>query len=156
MKISKLSLAAAIAFSIAFTSCKPKDADIQASVQSKEIPGITVTVNDGVATLTGKVADEAAKANAEIIAKEQKGVKSVMNEITVDMPIVTGPVNVTPDDPLAMSVRDAVKDHPTVVASVNDGVITLTGSLKKDKLQKLMMNLNSMHPKKIDNKLTVN
>lgn len=156
MKISKLSLAVAIAFSVAITSCKQKDSDIQSNVQAKEIPGVTVTVNDGVATLTGKVADEAAKANAEIIAKEQKGVKSVMNEITVDMPVVTGPVNVTADDPLTMSVKDAVKDHPTVIATVNDGIITLSGSLKKDKLQKLMMNLNSLHPKKIDNNLTVN
>ena len=60
MKIIKLSVAAVFALSVAFTSCKPKDADVQAAVQQKEAAGITVSVAEGVVTLSGTVADEAA------------------------------------------------------------------------------------------------
>lgn len=156
MKLTKSILAVVIALSVGFTSCKQKDTDIQKTVQSKETTSVTVAVNDGVATLTGEVPDDAAKIHAEEIAKGQKGVKSVINNLTVTMPAVMAPVVVAGDDPLMMSVRDAVKDHPTVNATVNDGVITLNGTLKKDKLAKLMMALNALHPKKIDNNLTFN
>ncbi len=50
---------------------------------------------------------------------------------------------------------DATKDHPTVKASVNNGVITLTGEIKRDQLAKLMMTLNTLKPKKIENHLTI-
>ena len=56
----------------------------------------------------------------------------------------------------ASNVTDAIKDHPTVKAEVKDGVITLTGEIKKDALKKLMPLLQSLKPKKVDNKLTVN
>ena len=156
MKLTKATFAVAFAIAVAFTSCKQKDSDIQSSVQSKETTSVSVAVNDGVATLSGEVADEAAKMKAGEIAKGEKGVKSVVNNLTVVMAPVTAPVAVTADDPLMMSVKDAVKDHPTVNASVTDGVVTLTGTIKKADLSKLMMNLNSLHPKKINNKLTVN
>lgn len=156
MKLTKATFAIAFAIAVAFTSCKAKDSDIQMSVQSKETTSVSVTVNDGVATLNGEVADEAAKMKAEEIAKGEKGVKSVVNNLTIAMPPVMAPVAVAPDDPLMMSVRDAVKDHPTVTAAVADGVVTLTGTIKKADLPKLMMNLNSLRPKKIDNNLIVN
>ena len=156
MKLTKATFAVAFAIIVAFTSCKAKDSDIQTSVQSKETTSVSVTVNDGVATLKGEVADEAAKMKAEEIAKGEKGVKSVVNNLTVAMPAVMAPVVVAADDPLMMSVRDAVKDHPTVNANVANGVVTLTGTAKKADLPKIMMKLNSLHPKKIDNNLTVN
>ena len=157
MKLTKATFAVAFALAVAFTGCKAKDSDVQTSVQSKETTSVSVTVNDGVATLNGEVADEAAKMKAGEIAKGEKGVKSVVNNLTVAMPAVMAPpVVVAADDPLMMSVKDAVKDHPTVTASVADGVVTLTGTIKKAALPKLMMNLNSLHPKKINNNLTVN
>jgi len=155
--MKKMSIAAAVVLAVAFSGCKPKDADIQKSLQAKEPAGITVSVTSGVASLNGEVADEAAKAGAEKIAADEKGVKSVSNNLTVhvEAPVFTPPV-IAADDPLAASVKDAVKDHPTVTASVADGVIMLTGSIKKADLPKLMMNLQSLHPKKVDNKLTIN
>lgn len=150
MNFTKITLAAAFGLMVAFTGCKPKDADIQSAVQAKETTGITVSVNDGVATLTGEVADDASKMKAEEIAKGEKGVKSVMNNLTVAVAPIAAPVVVTADDPLANSVRDAVKDHPTVTATVANGVVTLTGSVKKADLPKLMMNLQSLKPKKIE------
>jgi hypothetical protein len=42
-----------------------------------------------------------------------------------------------------------------VQADVNDGVITLRGQLKRDSLQQLMMDLNALQPKKIENQLVL-
>ena len=158
MKVIKIGIATVLALSIAFTSCNPKDADVQSAVQQKEAPGITVTVAEGVVTLTGTVSDEGAKASAEEVAKGEKGVKSVVNNLMLPPPPpppTMAPVTETMNA-MAKAVIDAVKDHPTVSASVADGVITLTGTIKKDKLPKLMMTLSSLKPKKIDNKLIVN
>ncbi len=158
MKLMKLSAAAVLVLCMALTSCKPKDADVQAAVQQKEEQGVTVSVKDGVVTLDGSVADEATKAKAEDVAKGEKGVKPVVNLLVVPPP--PPPAQMTqPDaasDAIAAAVKDAVKDHPTVITSVADGVVTLTGSIKKDKLPKLMMAISALRPKKIDNKLTVN
>lgn len=158
MKIFKTTLALVFALSVCFVSCKPKDADVKANVENKlkenaDASGVMVTVNDGVVTLTGEVKDDATKTAVAAAAKEAKGAKEVMNNTTVMAPVVA-PVIVA-DDPLMMSVKDATKDYPSVTATVTDGVIYLTGSIEKDKMPKLMMALNEIHPKRIDNKLTV-
>ncbi|MDB5201114.1 MAG: transport-associated protein [Ferruginibacter sp.] len=146
---------------LSFTGCKPKDSDIKASVEKslKENPAtssVMVMVNDGVATLSGEVADAAAQSESAAKATATKGVKSVVNNVTVAAPVMApAPVTITADDPLTNSVRDATKDYPTVTATVADGVITLNGTIAKASLPKLMMALNSLQPKKVDNKLTV-
>lgn len=60
------------------------------------------------------------------------------------------PVEITEDTALARGVDDAIKDFPTVKASINRGVITLTGTVKKDRQQTLMQSLQSLRPKKIE------
>jgi len=65
------------------------------------------------------------------------------------------PVEIAPDDSLKNGVRDATKDYPQVNATVSDGEITLTGNITREKLPKLMMALNSLHPKKINNNLVI-
>jgi osmotically-inducible protein OsmY len=64
-------------------------------------------------------------------------------------------VQMAPDDSLKAGVNDAVKDFPGVKASVSNGEITLTGDITRDKLPHLMMAVNSLHPKKIKNNLTI-
>ena len=64
-------------------------------------------------------------------------------------------IQVSPDATLQKGVEDAVKDYPDVKATVENGEITLTGDISRDRLPKLMMALNSLHPKKINNNLTV-
>jgi hypothetical protein len=59
---------------------------------------------------------------------------------------------ITADDPLKANVDNTVKAYPGVSASIQDGVVTLTGEIKRADLQKLMMELNSLKPKSIDNK----
>ena len=156
MKIFKSLAFVALLLTIGITGCKPKDADIKAAVEKSfsdqaSLAGTTVEVTDGVVTLGGEVPDEAARSLAETTAKSVKGVKSVNNNTTPPAPVV-----IAGDDVLSKNVMDAVKDYPTVVATVNDGVVTLTGEIQKASLQKLMMSLSALNPKQVDNKLTVN
>ena len=150
-----------VAGSILLNSCKPKDADITTAIEAQlktvpDLSGVTATVNDGVATLAGECKDEATKALAETTVKGVKGVISVVNNCTVTPPPPPpAPVVISPDDPLMKSVSDAVKDYPTVKAEVKDGVVTLTGDLKRSSLPKLMQAIQQLHPKKVENKLTL-
>ena len=148
------------ALAVGFVSCKPKDADIKTAVEQaiSAIPdaaGATIEVKDGIATITGEFKDETARIAAETAAKAVKGVKSVVNNGTVAAPVVVAPVEVSADAALISAVADAVKDFGTVKADVKDGIITLTGEIQKTNLPKLMMSLNALKPKKVDNKLTV-
>ena len=160
MKVTKGLAVIMFALAVGFVSCKPKDADIKTAVEQaiSAIPdaaGATIEVKDGIATITGEFKDETARIAAETAAKAVKGVKSVVNNGTVAAPVVVAPVEVSADAALISAVADAVKDFSTVKADVKDGIITLTGEIQKTNLPKLMMSLNALKPKKVDNKLTV-
>lgn len=160
MKILKLLPALVLVAGLSFTGCKPKDADIKASVEKSlqsdpSTAGVMVMVDEGVATLSGEVADEATRAAAESRAKAVKGVKTVQNNTTATPAQATAPVEIAADDPIAAGVRDATKDFPTVNATVTGGVITLTGEIKKSQLPTLMQSLNTLKAKKIENNLTI-
>lgn len=159
MRITKIFVALTIATSALFFSCKPKDSDVQAKITEKfaaspEVSGASATVAGGVATLAGEVSNPDAQAKAEALAKEVKGVKSVVNNLTVAPPPAPAPV-VNPDSALIQGVTDATKDFPSVKASVANGEITLTGNIKRADLQKLMQTLNTLKPGKINNQLTI-
>jgi hypothetical protein len=72
---------------------------------------------------------------------------------TTKMPDTT--VVISADDSLKRMLPDATIDFPGVTASVDQGVITLTGTISRDRLPKLMMAINALHPKKINNNLTI-
>lgn len=155
MKMTKILIAVFLASSVLFFSCKPKDSDIQTKITEKftanpELSGATASVTDGVATLSGEVKNEAAKTMAEADSKDVKGVKSVVNNLTTT-PVMAPPV----DGALTQGVADATKDFPGVIGTVNNGEITLTGTIKRDDLQKLMQSLQSLNPAKINNQLTI-
>src|SRR5579871_2605481 len=148
--------------SATLVSCGVKDSTIQeeiadAAKATPELATVNSTVKDGVVTLSGEVKDDAAKAASEAAVKAIKGVKSIVNNITITPPPPPAPVvTVNPDDELKKGVTDATKDFPTVKADVADGIITLTGDIKRSSLQKLMESLHSLKPKRIDNsKLTI-
>ena len=65
------------------------------------------------------------------------------------------PVQVSPDETLNTSIKDATKDYPGVNATVDNGEVTLTGNITRDKLPNLMQAVNALHPKKINNNLTI-
>ena len=153
----------ALFISVALLSCGVKDSAIQKQIAeaantTPALSGVTATVAEGVVTLSGEVKDDASKAASESAVKGIKGVKSVVNNITVTPPppppAAPSPV-VAQDVALTKGVTDATKDFPAIKATVADGVITLTGEIKRAALPKLMQTLNSLQPKKIDNQLTI-
>ena len=157
MKFTKLLMVAAIVTSVSLVSCKPKDADIKAAMEAKvkadpDLSTVMVDVKDGVATLSGELKDNSAKAKVPELSKDVKGLKSTTDNTTVmaPPPAPVAPVVITADDPLTRAVTDATKDYPTVRASVKDGVIAVTGQIAADKWRKLKMSLDGLHPKKVD------
>jgi hyperosmotically inducible protein len=159
-----LFLCVAFALSTTLSSCGVKDSTIQekiteAAKTTPELAAVTATVKDGVVTLSGELKDDAAKMASETAVKAIKGVKNVVDNITIappPAPVVTvAPVVIAADDALTKGVADATKDFPTVKAAVQDGVVTLTGDLKRSSLPKLMQSLMSLKPKKVNNQLTL-
>lgn len=151
---------AIIVATTALPSCKSKvkDADLKQSVDVAlaGIPssgGLMSDVNNGVATITGAVPDDAAKARIKPALAEIKGLKSVVDNTTV---VVAPPApTINTGDTLTTAVQDAVKDNPGVVATVVDGVVTLTGTIRKSDLPKLMQKVNATRPRKVENKLVI-
>jgi hyperosmotically inducible protein len=162
MKWTRLLSVLMLAISITFfaTSCKkkPTDAEIKANVETAVAnSSVMVDVQEGVVTLGGTVADDAAKSSAESSAKTVEGVKSVTNNLGVTPPPPPAPPVVIADDSaLTTGVNEVVKNFKGVSASVNDGVVTLTGTIKKSELATLMQTIMALRPKSVENKLTVN
>ena len=67
----------------------------------------------------------------------------------------TAPVVITADDSLRTKLVDALKDHPGVTATVNNGEITLTGEIRRPVLKPLMLSLQTLRPKNIKNELII-
>lgn len=138
-------------------ACKggPSDEQLQKDVAnsvSAASPGITASVNEGVVTLTGSCPDEPCKSSSESAAKNVKGVKSVVNNIVINAPAAP---EITADDSLQSSVNNVVKSYKNVNAKVEDGVVTLTGEIKRSQLTPLMQNINELKPKRVVNNLTI-
>jgi hyperosmotically inducible periplasmic protein len=117
MKITKITLIAALMLAVGFTSCKPKDSDVQAKIEAalKADPmaaTTTVSVKDGVATLTGECKDDACKAGCEKLVAGIKGVKSVVNNCTIAPPPPPPPASLTTtlDAATQQKVKDGLKD----------------------------------------------
>ncbi|MEP6779080.1 MAG: BON domain-containing protein [Gemmatimonadaceae bacterium] len=150
--------AAVMSFGISLAACGPKDADLKTAADAAlaGTPGVTVTVDKGVATISGQFANDAAKSAGETAVKAVKGISSVADNATVaPPPPPPAPVIISADDSLKMNVANALKDFSTVSADIKDGVVTLTGNIKKADLPKLMQAVNALHPKKVMNKTTI-
>jgi len=162
MKNVKLfrSLTLITGFLIFLSACKPNDSAIAESVRTKvnNISGVVVDVQDGVVTLSGQVADDASKAAAETAIEGVKGVKSVVNNITVTPPTPPpSPVVINPDDVLRNGIDSVfnAKGYKGITANVSNGVVTLTGNVKKADLTKVMQAANELKPKQVINQMTI-
>ncbi|MCC9070804.1 BON domain-containing protein [Flavobacterium sp. F-65] len=158
MKIKSILLGMGLVFLL--VACGPKDADIQKEIAAKvsAFPGVEVTVKDGVATISGVCKDDAFKQSVESLIKGIKGVKSVVNncEIAVPEPTVApAAVEINTDSVLNTSVNEVVKTYSGVSATVLDGVVTLSGNIKRDQLPALIKSVQELKPKKVENKLTI-
>lgn len=137
-------------------ACKAKksDAEIQTAINNKTqsdpyLAGVSATVVDGTVTLTGNCADEPCRRNAEESIKKVDGVRKVVNNITV------APVTITPDAQLQTAAGEVAQRYEGVQASVTDGVITLRGTVQRDRLQTLIQDMNALRPKRIENQLVI-
>jgi osmotically-inducible protein OsmY len=96
---------------------------------------------------------------AECKSKNKENNTTTTQSGTVDSGSSTvappAPVEIAPDETLQTGLRDATKDYPDVKASVNNGEVTLTGNITRDRLPALMQSINSLQPKKINNNLTI-
>lgn len=141
------------------SACGKSDADLTKAASDKltadKVTGVTVAVKDGVATLTGEVADITVKSKAEASVKSVDGIKSVTNSCTLKA--LPPPPPPSPDKMLEGSVNEALKKKNItgITVSVADGVITLTGTVEKAKLAEVMAAAQETKPKKVENKLTV-
>lgn len=151
-----------LAIALFMSACGKSDADLQKAATDKlaadKVVGVTVAVKDGVATLSGEVADAAVKSKAEATVKGVEGIKSVTNSCTVK-PAPTPPPP-SPDKMIEGTVNQAISKLAIagVTATVTNGEIVLTGTVSKADLTKVMQAANEAkgtNPAKVINKLTV-
>jgi osmotically-inducible protein OsmY len=150
-------IALALAMTVLAAACGKKDADIQKAVQDKltadGVTGVTATVKDGVASLSGEVADVTVKSKAENSAKGVDGVKSVSNNITLKpLPTPTPPIA---DPALTGKVTENLKKAGCTGAniSVQNGKVTLSGTVPADKYTECIQVVNQSGVGSIDNQL---
>ena len=65
----------------------------------------------------------------------------------------TAPVEISGDEELRRGVTDATKDYPGVNATVENGVITLNGTIEKSRYVNLKQTLDALRPKQVVNNL---
>lgn len=134
------------------------DADLKAKAETalKGDPAtssVAVDVKGGVATVTGEVADDAARAKASELAKVE-GVNSVVNEVTVAAP--PAPTPSADDATLKTKVEDALKAKNCgegVSVDVAEGVVTLRGTVAEAKYSECIMAANETKPKRVENQM---
>lgn len=139
------------------SACGKKDADIQKAVQDKlaadNVTGVSASVKDGVATLTGEVADVTVKSKAEASAKGVDGVKSVANNISLRALPQATPA--APDPALKGKLEENLKKAGCTGATVDvsGGKVTIKGSVPEAKYVECIQVVNQSGTTGIDNQL---
>ena len=147
----------ALAAAMLLSACGKSDADLQKAAMDKltadKITGVTAAVKDGVATLSGEVADVTVKSRAEASVKGVEGIKSVTNNVTTK-PLPTPPPP-SPDKMLQGTIEESIKKKGITGVTVNvvNGEATLTGTVDKAKVAEVMMAANEAKPAKVINNL---
>lgn len=112
---------------------QPTDSEITAAVTDElkltrgiESDGISVATENGIVTLSGTADNLLTKSRAESVVSATKGVRSIINRIEVE--------NSRTDQAVAMDVEDALFADPAtdtweIQSSVNEGVVTLSGTV---------------------------
>lgn len=113
--------------------------DVSSSLDAANIQGVVVSVSNGVVTLTGSVADQAALDRAVELARAANGVASVESKVQVAS--AGGGVDPaelqTPDGVLMARVQLKLQANTalagsTITPAVKDGVVVLTGSVPSE------------------------
>ena len=147
----------------ALYSCKPSDEKIGEAVKvalsaNAALSPVIASVKDGIVTISGEVESDELKALAESTLTGVKGLKSVVNNVTVK------PKGPTPeelkqmaDSALQALVNEAFSKYSVtgITATVVDSVVTLTGDIKRKELQNAMKAAMEVAPKKVENKMNI-
>ena len=147
-----------LALAIAFAACGGKsDVDLQKAAETAvkaKAPTATVTVKDGVATITGIANDAAAKTAAETAAKVE-GIKSVTNNMTVATPTPVAQMASGDDTKVKTAIEENWKKAGCTGASVTvkEGTATGIGTIPKNTMAKCVAAAQEAKPGKFDNKL---
>lgn len=123
------------------------------SVTAKEEPafaGVNYTVENGEVTLRGNVPSEMERDKIANKVKEMAGVNDVVNDIII------APIVLNTDYVLKKSVDSVLKKYPTVLATVQDSVIMVEGTIGSRKAQKLFNALQSLKAKGVTSQLVIN
>jgi hyperosmotically inducible periplasmic protein len=157
--MKKFLLVLCVAATLAFSACKgASDADLQKAATDKVAnPAVTVVVKDGVATVTGEVADQAAIDKATAAAKVD-GVKSV---VATGLKVKPTPPPVatmasTDDTGLKTKIDEGFKKAGCTGATVEvkGGVATARGTVPKGKLAPCVMAAQETKPGKFENQMS--
>lgn len=151
-----LTVVAIAAFAVYLPACKGKlkDADVKTAAEAviaanPDYKGLVVDVKDGIATVTGEVRDASVQSALKTSLGAVKGVKSIQDNTTIAAPPPPPPV-IAADDPLTQGINDALKDFPSVKATVKDGIISVTGETTAANWKKIKIALDALRPKKVD------
>ncbi|MEJ7623268.1 MAG: BON domain-containing protein [Pyrinomonadaceae bacterium] len=156
MKVKALTILT-LAVALFIVACGKSDADITKAVNDKltaeKVTGVTASVKDGVASLSGEVADITVKNRAETAAKTAEGVKSVTNNLTLK-PLPT-PAPAPADPMLKGKVDESLKKAGCtgVTLAVADGTVTATGTVPDAKYTECIQIINQSGLGKLDNKI---
>lgn len=155
----------ALAAALFLGACGGKsDADLQKAANDKlaaeKVTGVTVAVKDGVATLSGEVADITVKTKAEAAVKGVEGIKSVDVANLKTKPLPPPPSAPAGEPPQTDAMKKGIIDESLkkmgisgVTVAVKDGVATLTGTIPKDRLPEAMKAAMEADVTKVDNQL---
>jgi hyperosmotically inducible periplasmic protein len=137
--MKKILLVLSIAAMMALSACKGvTDADLQKSATEKVAnPAVTVAVKDGVATLTGEVADQAAL--DKIKALKVEGIKEMKMDGLKVKP-TPAPIVAATNPMLKGDIEKALaaKGFKDVTVDVTTTPATLRGTYPKDKIAEVM------------------
>jgi osmotically-inducible protein OsmY len=116
--------------SITETDVRVRDAVMKQLDWDPEVDAsaVGVAAKDGVVTLTGYVPDYPGRLAAERAAKRVRGVRAVANDIQVTLDHERADPDIAADIVRELTLRPTV--IPNVQATVHDGHVTLTGSVR--------------------------
>ena len=121
------------------------DDDILQSTEAalkEAFPEVRATVEEGVVTLSGSVADGASVTKVATTVQAIKGVTEVVNEVLAR-------TIVSPNDALSNAVKEAIKAYPTILAIISDSVVILSGNLKTSDREALLQKVQAVKPREV-------
>jgi osmotically-inducible protein OsmY len=156
MRTKILSVLCIAAVAVA-AACGKSDADLTKAVNDKlaadGVTGVTATVNNGVATLSGQVADVTVKAKANASAKSVEGVTSVVDNTTLKpLPVATPAAS---DPALTGKINEDLKKAGCTGATVTvvAGKVTVNGTVPAAKYAECIAVIQQSGITGIDNQL---